>query len=456
MKHEDLISTSAAYDANQVDWEFHLRSYVGGSNYKDGKYLLKYIRERDDEYNKRIDLTPLDNHCKNVVSIYSSFVWRIPPTRNLGALSEDASAQAMLKDADLDGRNFDAFMRDAQTWSDIYGHCWVIVDKPESNAKTRADELEQEIRPYLSLITPENVLDWTYERATSGRYIVTYLKVRESQNGDSAVIREWFPDRIDTYSTDGETVTELPSITNPLGHIPAVPIYGQRSPTKGIGISSIADIARMQQAIYNELSEIEQLIRISNHPSLVKTEGTDASAGAGGVINIPDDEVVKPYLLQPSGASLTGIMASIGAKIEAINRMSHMGAVRGSEALTMSGVALQSEFQLLNAKLSEKADLLELAEEQIWDLFCLWQECSNEIEIDYADSFDLRDYATELTFLQQARASGVNSKTFIQGIDKAISELVLTDEDLVMALEEIESNSKQLGQFVTDPAVTIE
>jgi len=55
--------------------------------------------------------------------------------------------------------------------------------------------------------------------------------------------------------------------------------------------------------------------------------------------------------------------------------------------------------------------------------------------------------------LQQARASGVASKTFTQGVDKAICELVLADEDLVMATKEIESNSKQLGQFVTDAAV---
>ena len=62
-------------------------------------------------------------------------------------------------------------------------------------------------------------------------------------------------------------------------------------------------------------------------------------------------------------------------------------------------------------------------------------------------AFDLRDYATELTFLQQARASGVKSKTFTQGIDKAICELVLTDEDLVMATKELEEAGSQLGDF---------
>jgi len=447
MKHSELVSTHEAYQANQTDWEFHLRSFLGGSQYRAGEYLLKYIQEDVKEYNKRIDLTPLDNHCKNVVSIYSSFVWRVPPTRNLGAITNDQAAIAMLSDADLDGRSFNAFMRDAQTWSDVYGHCWVMVDKPESNAKTRAEELDQEIRPYLNLITPENVLDWQYERSASGRYVLVYFKVREMQNADITVIREWTPLEVVTYQSDGDKVTVLSKVNNPVGMIPAVALYGKRSPIKGIGVSSIADVASMQKAIYNELSEIEQIIRISNHPTLVKSTGTDASAGAGGVINIADEEEINPYLLQPSAASLSSIMESIKEKTQAINRMSHMGAVRGSEALTMSGVALQSEFQLLNAKLAEKADLLELAEEQIWDLFCLWQDLTNDTEINYPESFDLRDYATELAFLQSARASGVASKTFMQGVDKAISELVLADEDLVMAIKEIEDDTKQLGQF---------
>jgi len=108
MKHEELVSTHEQYQANQNNWEFHLRSFLGGSNYQDGSYLLKYIQEDEKEYDKRISITPLDNHCKNVVSIYSSFIWRIPPTRNLGLLDKDQSAQAMLEDADLDGRSFNA------------------------------------------------------------------------------------------------------------------------------------------------------------------------------------------------------------------------------------------------------------------------------------------------------------------------------------------------------------
>ena len=67
--------------------------------------------------------------------------------------------------------------------------------------------------------------------------------------------------------------------------------------------------------------------------------------------------------------------------------------------------------------------------------------------VDYPDSFNLRDYGTELEFLQKARASGVTSTTFNQGVDKAIAELVLGDEDLVAAIGEIENSTRRLGEF---------
>ena len=163
---------------------------------------------------------------------------------------------------------------------------------------------------------------------------------------------------------------------------------------------------------------------------------------------------LKPYQMQPSGQNLDAVRASISDKVEAINRMAHMGAVRGTEALTQSGVAMQTEFQMLNAKLSEKADILELAEEQIWDFFCQWQEVTNDVEIFYPDAFDLRDYDKELLFLQQMRATGVQSETLSQEIDKKIADLLLDDENLVKAHIEIESGAQRIGNFADETVVS--
>ena len=129
------------YDDNQNRWEFYLRSYMGGEDYQGGNYLTKYVNEDKDEYNRRLMLTPIDNHCRNIVHIYSSYLWRVPPKREFGALAGNVSLEYFLKDADLDGRSFDSFMREAQVWASVYGHVWLMMDKPKSTAGTRADEL---------------------------------------------------------------------------------------------------------------------------------------------------------------------------------------------------------------------------------------------------------------------------------------------------------------------------
>ena len=450
----DIEYTHPDYDAYKARWEFYLRSYMGGDDYKDGAFLTSYISEGKDEYARRLDLTPMDNHCKNIVHIYSSFLWRVPPTRAFNSLANDQALEPFMKDADLDGRSFDSFMRQAQVWASVYGHVWLMIDKPRSNASTRAEELEQDIRPYMTMFTPENVFDWRYERTPSGRFKLTYLKVRESidrvtDTETQVYWRVWREDTIESWRTVNDTDEKLETIDNTLGKIPAVFLPANRSVLRGIGISDLSDVAHMQRAIYQELSEVEQLIRISNHPTLVKTYETDASAGAGAVINLPDDMdgALKPYQMQPSGANLDAVRASIMDKVEAINRMAHMGAVRGTEAMTQSGVAMQTEFQMLNAKLSEKADILELAEEQIFDLFCQWQQVTNDVEVFYPDAFDLRDYDKELLFLQQMRATGVQSETLSQEIDKKIADLLLDDEHLVKAHTEIESGAQRIGNF---------
>jgi hypothetical protein len=454
MLNSDIDYKHIDYRANIDRWTFFLRSYMGGADYQQGNYLTRYINESDNDYERRISLTPVDNHCRNVIRVYSSFLWRVPPTRNYGTLESSPDLAAFLKDSDLDGQSFDSFMREAQIWSSVYGHVWVMCDKPQSNAGTRAEELAQDIRPYVTLITPENVFDWEWERQPSGRFELTFLKVREAviktdEETTVTFFRYWTKDTVELKRYDGENATTVEKINNPLGKIPAVYIPANRSIVRGIGVSDISDIAYMQKTIYQEMSEIEQLIRISNHPTLVKTFETDATAGAGAIINISEDSDsgLKPYQMQPSGANLDAIRASISDKIEAINRMAHMGAVRGTEALTQSGVAMQTEFQMLNAKLSEKADILELAEEQLWDLIGRWQGISPEITIDYPESFGVRDYEKELRFLQMARASGVKSVTLLREIDKQVADLVLDDELLNQSHTEIDELTTAVGDF---------
>jgi hypothetical protein len=84
-------------------------------------------------------------------------------------------------------------MKDAATWSAVFGHCWIMLAKPDVGAVTRADEMAMGVRPYVSLLTPMVVLDWEWKRDVTGRYQLGYLKYVEDINGDVRVIKEWTP-----------------------------------------------------------------------------------------------------------------------------------------------------------------------------------------------------------------------------------------------------------------------
>ena len=452
---DQALDTHKDYKENIGHWEYFIRSYNGGFDYLTGQYLNRYNLELDNEFNQRLANTPCDNHCKNIIQIYSSFLFRVKASRNFGNMADESSLESFLKDTDLDGNNMVSVMKQAQNYASIYGHCFLILDKPTIQTNTKAEELNQEIRPYLSIVTPENVLDWNYKREPNGKYVLDYLKIREEvDKSGGTYMRLWFPDRIDTvYLPDDNSEPSLiDTAENQIGKIPAVILYNSKSHKRGIGQSDLTDIADLQKSIYNEFSEIEQLIRLTNHPSLVKTSGVNASAGAGAIIEMPDEMEpnLKPYLLQPSGQNLNAIMDSIVSKVAAINRIAHTGAVRTTKTQVSSGIALQTEFELLNARLSEKADNLQIAEEQIFRLYALFQNVQFDGEIDYPDSFNIRDYAQDLVFYQQAKAMSVPSSTLGKEIDKEIARAVVDDDDkLNIIFDEIESN-KEVGQFTQD------
>ena len=434
-------------------WQYYSDSYNGGNDFRQGRYLIKYVLESQGDYENRLKQTPLDNHCKSVVETYNSFLFRKPPTREYGTqVVNDPSLDSFLNDCDLDGRSFNAFMRDCATYSAIYGHIWVMVDKPQTQVFTRAEELNEDIRPYVSIVTPENVVDWSYYRKPNGVYCLSSLTLLDGIDDKAAYYRTITQTETTIYKRTAKNkksnIEQV--IPNPLGVVPCIPVYAGRSQTKGLGISDISDIADTQRAIYNELSELEQLIRVSNHPSLVKTSSTQASAGAGAVIDLPDDldPNLKPFLLEPGGSGITQIISSINEKVDSINRMANMGGVRSTTAKTMSGVAMATEFQLLNARLSQTADFLELAEEQIWRMWALWQNIIFDGVIDYPDSFNISDKENTIALLKQAKETNPSNTELLKQIDLMLAKALITDEDTlekVIEAQEEQTNITNTG-----------
>ena len=430
-----ILSSKKTYNDYQARWQYLLESYMGGNEYREGTHLTRYVNETPAEYIARIRATPLDNHCASVVQVYNSFLFRQEPDRDLGTLTMNPDAESFLRDADLDGRSLNAFMKDVATWSSVFGHCWIVVAKPSIGAVTRAEELSQGIRPYVSLVTPLVVMDWSWQRGFNGAYELVYIKYIEEINDSQRTVKEWTKQTVRTVTVDIDKrlITSDIEEVNGLGYIPMVCAYSTRSPVRGVGVSDISDIADAQRMIYNINSEIEQSIRIDSHPSLVKTPETQAGIGAGSIIQMPDnlDPGLKPFILDYNGAEVSAMLAVKQNLVGVIDKMANTGAVRATESRTISGVAMETEFALLNARLSEKADNLELAEEQMWSIFANYQSQVWDGEIEYPGSFNIRD--TEKEFQQLATAkSAATDPAVMAVIDYKLLEALGEEPDEIV------------------------
>lgn len=450
-----FLSGNTTYSSYDDQWQYLYESYLGGEEYRNAQHLVRYSLENSSEYGQRLRNAVLQNHCASVISVYTSFLFKNPPDRNWENFEGMPEIEAFIKDADKDGRSFNNFMKDCSTYASVFGHVWVVVSKPNVGAETRAQEIEMGVRPYVSMLTPLVVLDWNYARAEDGHYHLVYFKYIEDINGSETCVKEWYPEVIKTTVVNQESgvVVEAYEEENGLGHLPIVCVYNKRSLMRGVGISDIADIADSQKMIYNLVNEIDQSVRLDGHPSLVKTENTLAGAGAGSIIQMGDDldPGLKPYMLETSGANVDSILKSIESLVESIDKQANIGAVRTTAARNMSGVAMETEFSLLNARLAEKGTQLELAEEQILKHFGHYYDIGWEGATRYPESFNIRNRQGDLDMLLKAGTAPITSPEYKREIARQIARLLVDEDDEDTFLKIVdEINSGTQDQFTAN------
>ncbi len=422
-----LSMSNLEYGRNRNRLQFLMDSFTGGDDYRRAGYLTQYVLEQPGEYTQRLANTPLINHSASVISVYMSFLFRNDIERNFGAWEGQQDVTSFLADADFEGRNFNAFMKEAATWASVFGHTWIIMSKPNVGATTLGQEQAMNVRPYLNLVSPMVVNDWTWERRENGEYELVYIKYIEDVVNKMTILKEITPTEIKTWVLDDQEKTAHVKAVEPngLGRVPAILVYNKKSLVRGWGLSDIQDIADVQRMIYNLTSEIEQSIRLDGHPTLVVRSTDQLGSGAGGLIVQQEgaDPAAKPYYLEHNSSGVTQIRETINNLVDSIDEMANTGAVRATKTSSSSGVALETEFQLLNARLAEKADSLEVAEEQIWKMFGDFQGREFTGYIKYPDSFNLRDVQREYNELVTAKTAASDPGTLAL-IDYRVRELL--------------------------------
>ncbi|MBI5888194.1 MAG: phage portal protein [Deltaproteobacteria bacterium] len=434
MTREELEKRHQDYEAWIEEWRFYVRSYLGGKVYKDGDYLLQHPFESAANYRRRKEISYYYNYCGPIVDILVSHLFRREARREFGSLSGDPLFQSFLNDADFDGSTLKHFMREAQRLACLYGRVSIMVDKSAAPVATSLEAIDRDVRPYVTIVTPEHMLDWEYARQPSGKSELSMVKIKE----DGGACRIWTTQGWELWEADKSGGVRLRDAgEHGLGVVPVVNLYNKRTGIRMIGASDLQDIADINKNIYYLCSDAKEIIENTAFPMLAVPyeKGGSEEMKQLGPRNIlqfdPAEPNARPMWLEPPHSSLTEIREWVRQDITEIHRIAKMGGVKASEDFTAvkSGVALELEYQQLYSALSEKADNLEHAEAQILRLWAAWEGKVFDGQIDYPDDFSARDIDRDIENAIKTLAARIDSLTFRRELQKKIASSALPKLD---------------------------
>lgn len=407
METQELLKTHDLHAKHQQRWRFLLAAYEGAGGLENVGAIERHERESLRNYRRRLKEAYDLNYSKAIVDLFTHYLFRKPPRRELGGLGEDVLWRMFRNDCDLWGVNFDIFLIEQQRIASIMGHTGVLVDKYPVPVGTRAEELSKGVYPFVTAYSPLAILDWEYERDESGRPVLSYLKLQD----DDGLFRVWRPDAWQTWKNGAHGVELAAEGPNPLGEIPFVWLYNLRSlEHRSIGHSDISDIADIDLSIVRNLSQCEEVLGLAGFPMMrkpMREHGQTAPdlAGVSAILefNPEHGDAGKPdWLKAEVGESVRAIMDWISFKVREIYRAANAGGQGMSEITgqVQSGVALKTKFQLLNSKLAAKGANLAEAERSIIRYWLKWQgqeDLFPEVLIERPRTYEVDDLDADLT-----------------------------------------------------------
>jgi hypothetical protein len=320
----------------------------------------------------------------------------------------------------------------------------MVVDSNNSGQiLTKADEKENEIGVYAYVVKPQYVLDMSYDEFGELNWILIYEPQRDDSdpfNYTGNIINcyrlwtreKWFKiQRLEpsNYSNQPNTSNSLSDNdldieegVHNLGFVPVFKVDNVPSDDLYSSNSMLSDIAHLDRAIANYLSNLDAIIQDQTFsqlamPSSGMMPGEDGyqsiiSMGTKRVFTYDGESGEKPFYLSPDPKQASVILAVINKIISEIYNTVGLAGERTKEDNAAgidnsSGVAKAYDFERINTLLTSKASVLQDTENKLVKFVAKWY--GEDIDVDYVKypiDFDIRslydefEVATQLGLIQ--------------------------------------------------------
>lgn len=423
-----------SYAGRLAHWRFLRATYDGGRDWF-GANIFKYVKEGEKEFEERLARAYRFNHTREVVNLVTKYIFKSGVIRN----RDEAPRQlrSFWRRSTVHGVAIDEFMSGVCNLSSIYGRVWVVTDSlvpPET--RSRADELAVGGRIYAYTVTPEDALDYAYDKAGQLLWFMFRFAYRDdadpvlSSGGVTTrymlMARDEWVLLEESYNADKKerTVRVVDRGANSLGEVPIFCVDDRVSDDPYDVPALIGDIAYLDRAIANYLSNLDAVIQDQTFSQLViPSQGLMPGDDAHGKLMemgtkrmfIYDGEGVSrgPEYISPD-ASQARILLEVVNKI--IGEIYHSVGMAGERTKqdnavgidNSSGVAKAYDFERVNSLLAAKASVLDRAENELARLVCAWAGTKMPTDaegepkdlVKYPESFDVRSLYDEFEVAQ--------------------------------------------------------
>lgn len=403
------------YEGTLHHWLFLESCYEGGREWF-GSNIFRYIKEGDTEFADRLKRAYRFNHTREVVDLVDKHLFKQEIAR-----SEDApeSVKEFWKHSTLNKLSIKDYVRRISTQASIFGRVWVVVDSTKTGeVASVADQKESDARAYSYTVTPQHVLDMSHDDRGDMNWILIHEQVRDDEDpveSSGEMIdryRLWTRDdwTLFTVKRQGRKVVidQEGPFPHGLGVVPVFPADNIISDELYVSPALIDDVAYLDRAVANYLSNLDAIIQDQTFSQLVMPAqgilpGEDShdkiiGMGTKRIFTFDAEGGGRPEYISPDVKQAELIMSVVNKIISEIYHTVGLAGERTKDDNSQgidnsSGVAKAYDFERVNSLLAAKADSLEVIENRLAKMVAMWSGEEGSITenlVTYPDNFDVR------------------------------------------------------------------
>ena len=291
--HDNSVSSLHPDYISNIDiWDYLDDLYYGSDRWlrltktgfkptdKTSLYLPRHAAESFENWQNRINQSCYDDLFGKASRQFVDLIFK----NGVNFVSDFDGSDFISHYENLDnhGVNGDVFLRQAALMAMRLGHCFIFIDFPVINVKNYQEYSELSPRPYWSLISPQNLINWECE-FIDNKLVFTLAVIKEEiytrdgefgyqkinqyrvyRPGVYSIYRE--TDKSDNKSDNKFVLHSSGDFISEYAYVPIVPVFGGSRLGDCVSVSPLRALADKNRILYQLTSDHNRKVSLCCQP----------------------------------------------------------------------------------------------------------------------------------------------------------------------------------------------